>query len=213
MESMRNVKSGARNKNVRSLALVSVLLYTVVAWAQDAGENSRKHNVNGQSCSTCHVGSAASPSPAAQAGTCNTTLLCDCELLSRTFHSYEAILAGSKVESAAPPADDGQARMSSMLCASCHDGVSTTDMNRGSKADSLSSIPRGLQNEHPIDVPLDPVKNPKLAPLPLVLRQVKLFGHTNTVQCTTCHEVHDNNDADLLRTPNKNSSLCVVCHL
>ncbi|MBZ5628455.1 MAG: hypothetical protein LAO06_06260 [Acidobacteriia bacterium] len=197
----------------RSLSLVCVLLFTVVAWSQDAGENSVKHNLNGQRCTTCHVGSTASPSPAAQVSACDTTLLWDCELLSRTFQSYESPLAGGKVASAASAGDDTQARMSSMLCASCHDGVSTTDMNRGSKADSLSSVPRGLQNEHPVNVPLDPVKNPKLAALPVVLRQVKLFGHTNTVQCTTCHEVHDNNDADLLRTPNKNSSLCVVCHL
>ncbi|MBZ5567692.1 MAG: hypothetical protein LAN64_07555 [Acidobacteriia bacterium] len=190
-----------------------VLLFTLVAWSQDAGESGRKHNLNGQSCSTCHVASTASPSPAAQAGNCDTTLLWDCALLSRTFQSYDAPAAGSKAAGAALPGDDTQVRMSSMLCASCHDGVSTTDMNRGSKADFLSSVPRGLQNEHPVDVPHDPTKDPKLAALPVVLRQVKLFGRTNTVQCTTCHEVHDNNDADLLRSPNKNSSLCVVCHL
>jgi predicted CXXCH cytochrome family protein len=193
----------------RSLVLAGVVLFTLVAWSQDTGKTGKKHNLNGQNCATCHVLLGASPSPPAHSSACDTTALWDCELLSRIFQSYDAALAGGK----GAGGDDTQVRMSSMLCASCHDGVSTADMNRGSKADFLSNVGGSLQNEHPIDVPLDPTKNPNLAAVPVVLRQVKLFGRSHRVQCTTCHEVHDNKDADLLRTPNKNSSLCVICHL
>jgi len=37
-------------------------------------------------------------------------------------------------------------------------------------------------------------------------------GHTNTMQCSTCHEVHDPTYTPFLRMPNTESVLCLGCH-
>jgi len=200
----------------RSLAVVGILLFAVMARSQNAGANSVMHDLNGRACATCHVERTpnAPPSPAAQGSTCDTTQFWDCELPSRTFSTYDAPVPSANVAGAASPGDATQVRLSSMLCASCHDGVFTQTMNAtaGFKAGGASSA-RGLRIDHPIDIPHDPVKNPSLTALPLVVKQVKLFGHTNNVQCTTCHEVHESPNPHLLRLSDKNSTLCVACHL
>jgi predicted CXXCH cytochrome family protein len=196
----------------RSLEAVSVLLLAVAAWPQDAAENSAKHNLNGQGCTACHVARGDSPPAERQENTRDKTPVWDCDLLTRTFQTYDAPVPSGN--SAAPVPDEAQVRMASLLCASCHDGVSTPSMSgtAGLRARN-SSATGGLQKEHPIDVPHDPARDPSLAAPSLVSRQVKLFGDTNKVQCTTCHNVHDSSDPKLLRLPNKNSALCLTCHL
>jgi predicted CXXCH cytochrome family protein len=194
------------------LAIVGVLLVSVVARPQNSGENSDKHDLNGQRCIACHVPRLSSP-PESQPGTaCDKRLLWDCELLTRTFQTYDAPMPSSP---AAPVPDETQVRMSSLLCASCHDGVSTFTMSgpNGFRARSSFTTVKGLQNEHPIDVTHDPAKDPSLAALNVVSRQVKLFGNGSKVQCATCHNVHDSSDPKLLRMPNNNSALCLTCHL
>lgn len=197
----------------RGLRVMGVLLVTVVAWSQDAVDNSAKHDLNGQSCTACHVAQFAAPQEKKQGNTCEKTLLWECDLLTRTFPTYDA--PASSDNPVAPVLDETQVRMSSLLCASCHDGVSTPNMSgtAGFRASSSSSAAKGLQTEHPIDVPHDPGKDPSLAALAVVSRQVKLFGDTNRVQCASCHNVHDSSDPKLLRMPNKNSVLCLTCHL
>ena len=196
-----------------SLAMMGVLLLSFAAWSQDTGVGLNKHDLNGQGCTACHVAQPSSPPEKQPENACNKTLLWDCDLLTRTFQTYEgAVSSGNPV---APVPDETQVRMSSMLCASCHDGVSTLSMSgtAGFRARGSTSATKGLQNEHPIDVSHDPVKDPSLAALTVVTHQVKLFGQTNKVQCATCHDVHDSSDSKLLRGPNQNSSLCVACHL
>lgn len=188
-----------------SLAMISVLLWSFATWSQDAGSGPAKHDINGRGCAACHVVPAAPPAEKHPDNACNKTLW-DCDLPNRIFQTYEA-------PARAP--EETHVRMSSMLCASCHDGVSTFTMSStaGFRARSSTHASAGLQNEHPIDVSHDPAKDPSLAALAVVTHQVKLFGETNKVQCATCHDVHDANDSKLLRTPNKSSSLCLACHL
>jgi predicted CXXCH cytochrome family protein len=190
-------------------AMVSVVLVSAVAWPQDVVTGSSQHDLNGQTCTACHV-AQASPPEKRPGGNCNKTLMWDCDLLTRTFQTYDAPV--SRSNSTGPRPDETQVRMSSMLCASCHDGVSTLSMS-GTASFRPESSTKGLQNEHPIDVPHDPVKDPSLAALAVVTHQVKLFGQTNQVQCATCHDVHSSSTPKLLRTPNTNSSLCLACHL
>jgi predicted CXXCH cytochrome family protein len=194
------------------LAIVGVVLVSVAAWSQDAVASGAKHDLNGQKCTACHV-PRPSPPETQPENTCDKTLLWDCDLLTRTFDTYEAPLPTGNPKS--PVLDETQLRMSSMLCASCHDGVSTPTMSGAAsfRSRSATTAAKSLQNEHPIDVSHDPVKDTSLAALDVVTHQVKLFGQTNRVQCATCHDVHDSSDSKLLRTPNKNSSLCLACHL
>jgi predicted CXXCH cytochrome family protein len=196
----------------RDLAIAGVLLVSVVAWPQNSGENSDKHDLNGQRCIACHVPRASLPLELQPKNVCDKKLLWDCELLTRTFQTYDAPMPSGNTT--ASVLDETQVRMSSLLCASCHDGVATFTMSgtNGFRARSPSSAVKGLQNEHPIDVSHDPAKDPSLAALNIVSRQVKLFGNSK-VQCATCHNVHDSSDPKLLRLPNNNSALCLTCHL
>jgi predicted CXXCH cytochrome family protein len=40
--------------------------------------------------------------------------------------------------------------------------------------------------------------------------ELKLFN--NRMECSTCHDVHDNTDEPFLRMPNINSDMCTTCH-
>jgi predicted CXXCH cytochrome family protein len=111
--------------------------------------------------------------------------------------------------------------MYSLLCLSCHDGVTSTfttamtTVNRvgyktsfgGSGTDSY-----GLTNDHPVNMPYDPIKNTSLQAVTTVTANLPLFGTTNTLQCATCHEPHNNTNTRFLRQGN-NTTLCTSCHL
>jgi predicted CXXCH cytochrome family protein len=198
----------------RILTVVGILFVAVLVRSQQAGTSIGKHDLNGASCATCHAERASAPLSPAQAMSCDKSALWDCELTSRTFLTYDSPLPAADAEDTAAAGDATQVRPSSLLCVSCHDGVFTKTMNvvkAFPTAGSLNS--QGLRFDHPIDIPHDPAKNLSLAALPLVTKQVKLFGQKNNVQCTTCHEVHEERNSYLLRLSDKNSTLCVACHL
>jgi predicted CXXCH cytochrome family protein len=194
--------------------LLALLLWTAAAWPQvTGGVPVPHHNVNGLGCASCHVarpGPALDP-PLDSGHTCDSALLWDCDLPGRTFRTYEQPVT----HKAAAPTDDNDMRMASMLCASCHDGVGTPSMSRtpGFSSRSGSLAGKGLQTEHPINVPHDPAKDPTLASLAAVNRLVKLFGRQNTVQCSSCHDPHDSPNTHSLRMANQDSELCLTCHL
>jgi len=112
-------------------------------------------------------------------------------------------------------------RMYSLLCLSCHDGVTSTFSPAmqtknmiGSKAafgaGAYESL--GLTNDHPVNMPYDPTKNTSLQPVATVGAALPLFGSTNTVQCGTCHDPHNDLNTNYLRQPN-NTAHCTTCHI
>jgi predicted CXXCH cytochrome family protein len=42
---------------------------------------------------------------------------------------------------------------------------------------------------------------------------LRLYGATNTLECGSCHNVHDNTAAPFLRKSNAASALCKTCHI
>jgi predicted CXXCH cytochrome family protein len=111
----------------------------------------------------------------------------------------------------------------SRICLSCHDGtVAVGRTRRGSiaMAGGDSQIPRGhranlgtdLRGTHPVSMPL--LASATLRPPPAG-DAVKLDA-TQAVQCTSCHDPHDEwRDPDVgkfLVKPSKGSALCVTCH-
>jgi predicted CXXCH cytochrome family protein len=71
-----------------------------------------------------------------------------------------------------------------------------------------------LRDDHPISMAYPtPVQDPDFkTPTDVVNAGLKLFGATNTVECSSCHNVHDPVNTPFLRKSNAGSDLCYTCH-
>ena len=132
------------------------------------------------------------------------------------------IVYSSQSMDAAP----GQPTGNSKLCLSCHDGsiavgsVLSRDqeivMSGGTRTmpAGKSNLGTDLSDDHPISFRYDSSlvsKDAKLkdpAQLPL---QVKL-DRRGEMQCTSCHDAHDDTNGKFLVMDNSNSQLCASCH-
>ena len=122
-------------------------------------------------------------------------------------------------------AKPGQPTGSSKLCLSCHDGTialgSVLSMNRPLDfANGVTTLPPGstnlgtdLSGDHPISFTYDSdlaTKNGRLTDPGALPQTVKL--ENKQVQCTSCHDPHDNSRGKFLVMNNSNSQLCDTCH-
>lgn len=129
----------------------------------------------------------------------------------------------------------GEPNGSSRLCLSCHDGVTALgDVLTGPPIDfGLNSVITGAtvynaQSHHPVSFVYDStvageinsVKNPgQVYTTPPTLPNVKL-DKQNRMQCTACHDPHQNqtNDASTpfwivgSGVPNAHDAVCLACH-
>ncbi|MFV1984583.1 MAG: cytochrome c3 family protein [Thiohalomonadales bacterium] len=126
----------------------------------------------------------------------------------------------------------GKPTGSSILCLSCHDGtiaigsVVTSGpaaggailMQRGVTTMPLTSksfMGTDLSNDHPISfqytskLATDAGELVQPAALP---REVKLDGNSE-LQCTTCHDAHNDINGQFLVMSNRGSALCEACHV
>jgi predicted CXXCH cytochrome family protein len=123
-------------------------------------------------------------------------------------------------------AQPGQPTGNSKMCLSCHDGtialgavVSRTMpivMSGG-----VTTIPEGharigtdLSDDHPISFRYDTslaIKNPKLKDPALLPPQTRLDSNAE-LQCTSCHDAHNNSLGNFLVMRNDTSQLCTSCH-
>ncbi len=109
------------------------------------------------------------------------------------------------------------------LCLSCHDGtialgqvlqpsqpISMT-IAGGMPATSASYFGTSLASHHPVSFSYyTALPNPELFPSPPA---GLLFYGNGILQCTTCHDPHDNSNKKFLRVSSENSGLCTMCHL
>ncbi|MHC4101038.1 MAG: cytochrome c3 family protein [Planctomycetota bacterium] len=128
--------------------------------------------------------------------------------------------------SSALDAEPGQPTGASKLCLSCHDGSialgSVASQQQGIQmAGGITTLPPGtanlgtdLSDDHPISFRFDP----QLAALDAHLRnphtlpgQFRLDANQE-LQCTTCHDAHDNSFGHFLVMDNTDSGLCRSCH-
>lgn len=123
----------------------------------------------------------------------------------------------------------GQPNGTSMLCLGCHDGTVALGEVRNrtpniTMAAGVTTLPAGnsnlgtdLRDDHPISFVYNAALrtlNPELAdpaPLLLLTSQVRLDA-SSQVQCTSCHNAHDNANGKFLVVNNAASALCVTCH-
>ncbi|MBT0653773.1 cytochrome c3 family protein [Geomobilimonas luticola] len=130
----------------------------------------------------------------------------------------------------------------SLYCMSCHDGVTSVGAVYNKPADKLSGITMqgtkadgsllgtstanlgtDLQNDHPVNFNVTSNLDPAIAPLSGatmktsdITNALPLFksarGNTS-LECASCHAVHDPANVPFLRTTIEGSKLCLGCHI
>lgn len=199
------------------IALFVIVLMACSAWAQKSKVIGSAHDVGGNGCKSCHAAHNGSVATGGTDQGAGRILNWDRNFSSQTFGTYDSPSLNNKAaEIGGLPIANTDPRMSSVLCMSCHDGVSTTTViaatNTAAVGNPTNSF--GLQNDHPVNMAHDPTKDTSLAAVTAVTSAgLKLFGTSNTVQCGTCHDVHNNTNAPFLRKANTGSALCTTCHL
>lgn len=181
--------------------------------------NLATHDVGGNGCRSCHAPHNGSTATGGTQGT-GAILLWSRSFpaTANTFLVYDsATMVNKAVElGGAALTASTDARMYSLLCLSCHDGVTSSfsptmqTVNQvGSKVGVLSL---GLTNDHPVNMPHDATRNTSLVAATTVINSLPLYGSNFTVQCGTCHDPHNNVNTHFLRQPNTAAN-CTTCHL
>ncbi len=120
----------------------------------------------------------------------------------------------------------GQPEGPSKMCLSCHDGVTAIDNYGGNGGTGIvitgsAAFGSDLSNDHPIGVEYptglpgeynDPATfDPGVNNGPGV-SLVSING-VDRVECTSCHNVHNNGLGTFLRVPLQESYICLQCHI
>ena len=113
---------------------------------------------------------------------------------------------------------------SSRLCLSCHDGILALETLRvppkGTPLPAMGPLKgrtvvgTDLSDDHPISFVYDSalaVARGDLAD-PLGLPASVHLDDTHQLQCTTCHDPHENRRPNFLRADDTNGALCLSCH-
>lgn len=107
---------------------------------------------------------------------------------------------------------------SSLLCLSCHDGITARDVYSYAHATSMpgklggSWIGTGNLTSHPVGVPY-PLTDPKYHPAAAVTGSGRIKLPDGRVQCISCHDPHNTHrHPGMLTTSNDGSRLCLSCH-
>jgi len=120
-------------------------------------------------------------------------------------------------------ASPGQPTGSSRLCLSCHDGVlalgSVHVPTKGSKftlgpLTGSSSLGTNLSDDHPISFIYDNTLAAAQGELadPATLPHAVPLDENQELQCTSCHDPHEEVNPDFLRVDNHFGALCTTCH-
>ncbi len=109
----------------------------------------------------------------------------------------------------------------SRLCLSCHDGTIALD-ERPEKARSKqvgvlrgrASLGTNLSDDHPISFTYDSALSTTRGELadPAILPSSTKLDETNQLQCTSCHDPHQDRYQKFLVMDNRFSQLCRTCH-
>ncbi|MEW6109454.1 MAG: cytochrome c3 family protein [Nitrospirota bacterium] len=121
----------------------------------------------------------------------------------------------------------GQPTGASKLCLSCHDGAIALGalISRNIEvifAGGVRFIPEGptklgndLSDDHPVSFIYDSnlaLQNPELVD-PAILPPGIKMDSDGQLQCTACHDPHDDANGKFLIIPNNFSNLCTACHM
>ena len=161
----------------------------------------------GQVCVFCHAPHNASPDAP----------LWNRWSAQRHYRIYESSTTDARID---------QPRGKSKLCLSCHDGVLAVGLVRSrGEADRIETTIQRLQKEHgglgtdlsddhPIGFRYDRalVNADSQLRYPDQISQNLPLGKHGWMECTTCHDAHNNRLGDFLRVTDRQSAICVSCH-
>lgn len=207
-------------------AIGSVIFFLVCLLAMGAGAanvGQSKHNL-----SVTGVGTLTANKSAAGASTeicifCHTPHSANSEMA--LWNRYDSRASYIPYSSSTTKATIGQPTGSSKLCLSCHDGTVALGMVRSRSSpipmkSAVAKMPPGrsnlgtdLSDDHPISFRYDAALvalDGQLRPPP-TSSGVHLDAN-NQLQCTSCHDAHDNGNPSFLVMNNTASALCVACH-
>lgn len=155
----------------------------------------------GATCSFCHTPHGAMPGTPLWSHTLSTAV----------YKIYESSSLEAKV---------GQPTGSSKLCLSCHDGtVALTQAVTGAVGGAYiaaggANLGTDLSDDHPISFVYSSglsAEDPQIRP-PLGLPEPLKLDRSGELQCTTCHDAHNNRYGNFLVMSNERSQVCVSCH-
>lgn len=119
----------------------------------------------------------------------------------------------------------GQPQGPSKLCLSCHDGVTAIDNYGGNGGTGImitgsAALGTDLSNDHPIGIEYPTAQPAEYNSPPFAagigggpgVKLVTVNG-LERVECTSCHNVHNNGLGYFLRVPIQESYLCLQCHI
>ena len=112
---------------------------------------------------------------------------------------------------------------SSRLCLSCHDGILAMANLRVSPRGApislgpltgLSALGSDLSHDHPVSFVYDSALALRRGDLvdPLALPSAIRLDDKRELQCTSCHDAHDDRQPKFLRMDNRSGALCMSCH-
>jgi predicted CXXCH cytochrome family protein len=188
------------------MTMVSQSIVNTVHNMSVSGPGTVKASSESEICIFCHTPHNTNPSG---------------PLWNRADQGSTYILYNSSTTQASPGQPDG----SSFLCLSCHDGtIALGDvLSRTTPitfAGGVTTMPAGTSNlttsladDHPVSFVFNSalatadgeLNDPATLTGPVKLESTKL-------QCTSCHDAHQNNLGDFLVASTLNSELCIVCH-
>lgn len=194
-----------------AVALVAGLtpsLYAAISGgAHDfSGQTGTFSDNDGELCKACHTPHGADQSASAD-------ILWSQTYSTQTFTMYSEGVNSSTFDGSANAADEPQRE--SMLCLSCHDGVTTVGnaIGGGSNMATLNSaknVTTDLSESHPVSFQYGDSDNVATAAT-VTAAGLKLFTSDDNMECATCHDPHSSS-TQLLIVQNGSSALCTTCH-
>jgi predicted CXXCH cytochrome family protein len=206
------------SKKLAGLAAIAGLFFVGTASAQStsivgtAHDLSNEQNIptGGQICIVCHTPHNADTTVA-------EAPLWNHETTGATFTLYDS-----------PTFDGattiGQPGGASKLCLSCHDGTVAIDSFGGRNGNIFMTggevLGTDLSGDHPISFTYDSALATTDPGLYDPATQNSGLGGTidadmlfaGSMQCASCHDVHDNSNSPFLRLSNAGSAMCLTCH-
>lgn len=176
-----------------------------------------------------HNLSASGPGSVKAAGETQVCIFCHTPHNSASdaplWNRFESGAAYTPYDSPTLKAEVGQPTGSSRLCLSCHDGTLALGMVRNRQTPIAftggSTMPSGpgnlgtdLSNDHPVSFRYDATlaaANGELKPPSSLPASIRLDAN-GQLQCTACHDPHDDSFGKFLVVDNTASALCVSCH-
>ena len=197
-------------RRIKLAVLVSAVLGFVFAWSSSMAQSisGTPHDFSGRGwgstelCIFCHA-------PHNTNSTVAAAPLWNHAVTAQTFTMY----ASPTLQATMPSQPAGVSK----LCLSCHDGITAIDLF-GTRTGSITisggeNLGTNLSNDHPIGFPYNAALVGLDSGLKTPPATLPRFGAAaDTLECATCHNVHNNQLGGFLRSTNAASALCLQCH-